>query len=1366
MKRILLSCIFSIIISLVGTGLMAQTEITSLAELKDHLDDSDGNFVMTPGTYYFNTDNCGPGKMFSSPNILLFTGDNCVFDFTGVKFEFDTDIFAVYTSWAVNFWPTGDNNIYRNLTMENTGMTTPNAGGEAIHFDGNDNLIEGFYITVRGSYPYGYGDIFGKGGGSVIGHKKRAGILVRGDRNHVKDCTVMMESYGHGIFMQGAKDALIEGCHVEGQLRTVKEVLEEEGTGTPADNVDFMSVWGYDLRELEYDYHFSLQEDGIRSYTTGLIYGTDSSRSTTGTQVVNCTVIKMRSGVTIGWDYTDKRVEGCTVLACETGYWFGGNTTAINCSGDASVGPLVSEDVSRSNSTMEVTLLDNYVTKLGNTPYFFFGGTNHNLTINDGTTGFDDDVVIQVGGMRLAHRWLIGSGEEPWDREAKNCTLVNNTKYPILLEDNAISNTISSCGDVTNNGSSNSITQLSDCDYQRPCSNSTDNLQAECYDDMSGVETSSFGDKNEKCLTSLNANDWISFNNIDLINVGSVEITAATDVDGVAIEVRQDSIDGTLLTTVPVTNTLSFETYAVSSEMLNELPNDTVDIYFVVTGGSGDLLNLDKISFVYDACAIASYYPFLPIGAELFCSSSDVLVDGSSVLYQQVSEINNGDYLRFSNVDFGDDNVVNAIEFQASSATEGGTIEVRSGAIDGELLATVDVENTGSWDDYSTFIGYTDDNITGVHDIYLVFIGSDDDFLMNVDNFYFVNDLCAGRSYEAYNQIEAEDYCETYGCEILDDTYLGVIQAGDWIRFSNVDFTSTSPLSVTLSLASQSSAGNVNVILDDVRHGTLIATIPQTSTGSWTAWREFMVGLDEEVTGVHDVYVYFADGGCNINWLQFTDVFVKGPTDPYERFEAEINDDEDGTAVKTTTDIDGQDEVGGLVDGDYIMFSDINIEEAISLDVRVASALSGGVIEVRVGSAVKGDIIAFVDVPNTGDSSIWTTVNTAVDYVEGENDIYFVFKGDGENLFQVNWLQFIKRVEPSSKLEVEEYTSASEDVRTPSTSTDDTDDSEGEIISYMKPDYWVSFTDVDLSNAESVSARYATNYDDVSIEVRIDSLDGELIGTIELASSGGWSDWATASANLSSVSGVHDVYFVYQTESSTYACHSNWFQFSEYEALEGIDAQERIEFEDYDRVDGPVVSATTDVDGFEILGSITDDNWILFKNIDLTDMTNIDVRYATSTDGVRLDIRLGSYNGDLMGFISLPNTNSEWATFNYSLLGSAEGLQDVYFICQGEGADLFQLNWFQFHPETSAVSENAFMNTISLYPNPVNQELTITEAAGATVELYNMLGRIISRSTITSNKQTIDFSQLTEGYYLVKATKADGKTETFKVIKK
>ncbi|ANW95380.1 hypothetical protein AXE80_03395 [Wenyingzhuangia fucanilytica] len=876
---VLFLCLFTI------SNIKAQTIINSLSELKDRLDDDNGDFKMTPGTYYFNSTNCGPGKLFSDARLLLFTGNNSTFDFTDVKFEIDTEIFTLYGNTdIIEFWPVGSNNVYKNLTLEDIGMTVPSKGAGSVHLDGADNLIEGFKTTTRGSFPYGYGDIFGKGGGSVISHNKHAGMLVRGDRNHLKNCTVIMRAYGHGIFVQGSHNAVIEGCYIEGELRTVGEVLEEEGTGSPADNVDFETVWGFNLKDLPSNHTFSLQEAGIRAYSTGVVFdengnATDeTSRQTLNTTVKDCTIVKMRVGVNTGAEGgDDKIIQNCTALACEVGFWLGNDGDVIDCRGDASVGPLFSEDIGRSNATYELTLLDNYIPRIGtNEPYIYFAGNNHNFTLHDGTTSFDSDIKIQVGGIRQDHRWLTGSDSPPMERSGNNITLTNNTKYPVIVENNVSNSNIISCGTVTNHGSGNNITISTNCDYDRDCNNTFDNLQAECYDDMSGVSIHQLpgSTTNDRSIHQVSTGDWIAFNNIELSAVTSVNVIASSTTSDISIEVRQGSTTGTLLATVPITNTTSHSTFHQFSADLNQTVTGLNNIYFVATSSSTEaLLEIDQLSFTQDLCNTSSYNPYLPISAESFCNASGVSLEEVSTFNKVVSQIENNDYIKFSNVDFGYDDVYNSIEVLASSATAGGTVEVRSGSVDGNLLASIDITNTGDWDTYQLFSSYTNTEITGTHDIYLVFTGSSGS-LFKLDNFYFNQDTCYQSTYNAYSEIDALSYCEMFGVIPINNEYLGGINDNEWIRYGEVDFSSVAPTQVTFNVAGYPTEatvenGYINVMLDHPKEGTLIATATVPKTGGWEVWEEVTVSLLKEVTGNHEVYLYFGNGAFNIDWFEF-----------------------------------------------------------------------------------------------------------------------------------------------------------------------------------------------------------------------------------------------------------------------------------------------------------------------------------------------------------------------------------------------------------------------------------------------------------------------------------------------------------------
>lgn len=437
--------------------------IDSLSELKDYLNQSDQCVQMAPGTYTFDSSNTGTDQLFSDPSILKFTGENNTFIFDNVTFRFQTENMRAFGRADVrNFHVFGRNNSFRNLTMQDIGDTAPSFRAQAMLLDGVNNTVDGFDISTRGSFPYGYGDIFGKGGGSVIGHTKHSGILIVGESITLKNTKLLMRSYGHGIFMQGAINTVIDGCYVEGELSTVNTVLAEEGTGSPADNVDFLTVWGFNLKDLGRNYRFSLQEDGIRAYPAGNPEGFEGRR-TGDITVLNTTVKFMRSGVGVGLATSGTHyVENVTSLGNESGFWLGGNGLIVNSRGDTSVGPLITEDIRRSNTVGEITILDHAVSKIGNTPSFYIAGTGHDYTIHDGTSSVLSGITIQVGGTRYGHRWYDGSDDQPLPNfAADQIHIENNTPYGLSLNDNSSNTTGTTCGPIrSNTGTNNNVSRV------------------------------------------------------------------------------------------------------------------------------------------------------------------------------------------------------------------------------------------------------------------------------------------------------------------------------------------------------------------------------------------------------------------------------------------------------------------------------------------------------------------------------------------------------------------------------------------------------------------------------------------------------------------------------------------------------------------------------------------------------------------------------------------------------------------------------------------------------------------------------------------------------------------------------------------
>lgn len=438
----------------------AQTMISSITELNSLLTQDNVNAVMIPGTYTIGPDDFTSGLL---PNATLFefSGSNSIYDFTGVTFAFDTNIFRSYGNVSVTeIRVAGQKNVIKNLTMEDIGTVVPRRTALGIQLDGLDNRVEGVHMTVRGSFPYGYGDIFGKGSGYVIKHYKHSAILVRGERNHLKNCTIIHRAYGHGIFCQGSIDALIEGCTLEGETSTSDAVLAE--TSGPAFEKGFMTVWGYKLTP---GWTFSLHEDGIRAYNNGAHHITGVSTNTKNMRVIDCTVKNLRSGVTIGFCDGEKYVENCTAIGTESGFWVGSNGEIVNSRGDAIYGPLYATDYQNDkNSKINLTIIDNDNDVYGSHPSIFIGGSGHNVTLKSTETNTKDNYKILIAGIRLGMRFVEGRDAKYYDQSASNITLNNESGYPVVLEGRSTSSSIQSCGVVTGNGTNNTVSLLDNCE--------------------------------------------------------------------------------------------------------------------------------------------------------------------------------------------------------------------------------------------------------------------------------------------------------------------------------------------------------------------------------------------------------------------------------------------------------------------------------------------------------------------------------------------------------------------------------------------------------------------------------------------------------------------------------------------------------------------------------------------------------------------------------------------------------------------------------------------------------------------------------------------------------------------------------------
>lgn len=149
---------------------------------------------------------------------------------------------------------------------------------------------------------------------------------------------------------------------------------------------------------------------------------------------------------------------------------------------------------------------------------------------------------------------------------------------------------------------------------------------------------------------------------------------------------------------------------------------------------------------------------------------------------------------------------------------------------------------------------------------------------------------------------------------------------------------------------------------------------------------------------------YNADGSIPTITMTSAGAPQVGTLDPYVRQEAETI--AWGSGIETEPSSEGGMNVGWIENGDYIKVKGVAFSAgAASFSARVASATSGGRIEVRL-DGTGGPVVGTCTVGGTGGWQNWTTTTCPVTGATGTHDLYLRFTGGSGNLFNVDWWRF------------------------------------------------------------------------------------------------------------------------------------------------------------------------------------------------------------------------------------------------------------------------------------------------------------------------------------------------------------------------
>lgn len=164
-------------------GARTALTVTSLAQLRAVAATPDATITLAPGTYWLTGPGTRPSPAADHPIFLDLSGAGTSYVFTGVTLKVDTRELRGYgrayghgdTVRVLQISGADATVSGLTLSVENLAMNGVDAWGRAreytadwsttlVEIIGSGATIKNSTFTTGGSYPYGYGDAFGKGG--------------------------------------------------------------------------------------------------------------------------------------------------------------------------------------------------------------------------------------------------------------------------------------------------------------------------------------------------------------------------------------------------------------------------------------------------------------------------------------------------------------------------------------------------------------------------------------------------------------------------------------------------------------------------------------------------------------------------------------------------------------------------------------------------------------------------------------------------------------------------------------------------------------------------------------------------------------------------------------------------------------------------------------------------------------------------------------------------------------------------------------------------------------------------------------------------------------------------------------------------
>ncbi|WP_248930384.1 glycoside hydrolase domain-containing protein [Paenibacillus hamazuiensis] len=583
----------------------------------------------------------------------------------------------------------------------------------------------------------------------------------------------------------------------------------------------------------------------------------------------------------------------------------------------------------------------------------------------------------------------------------------------------------------------------------------------------------------------------------------------------------------------------------------------------------------------------------------------------------------NGAWLAFDNFDFGTQGANKiTVEYDAPTnrAPAGSKLEIRLNAVDGELIGTVDLPNTGSaWGTYKTAKTQLSKTVTGKQKLYVVMKGSTTSSLPYIGNFDRLsfeyqkirNDF-ALLELEKYDDWSTAVNPQNNGPLKTENGKSGQQVAntfsGAWLAYKGMDFGSegVNQLSIEYSGNTANCAADaaVEIRLGGV-DGLLIGKIatPPTASG-WTTYKTATGPLTQTITGVQDIYFVFT--GSTDATYKYIGNFdnagfsYKAPENPGggqpepDKVTVEFENKSEWTAAVHPTKggalrvepNNGGQVVANTFSGAWLSYKAVDFgtkgknHMTVVYDAPVQKTPADAAAEIRLGG-IAGILVGTVNLTQTGND--WGTYKSAeadlTTTVTGKQDVYLVLKGSADtnhpyvgNLDSFT-LEYRGVRTDFAKLELEKYDEWTTALNPQNNGPLKTENGKsGQQVANTFSGAWLAYKRMDFGSegVNQFTVEYSGNTAscpaDATVEVRLGGVNGTLVGKIATPpTANNWSTYKTATGALTqTVTGIQDVYLVLTgTGTATYKYIGNFDNASFSLSAQQPEADVTVELEAY-----------------------------------------------------------------------------------------------------------------------------------------------------------------------------------------------------------